>query len=590
MKDFAALVLDRQIATSQQLNELVDEAASEPLYYRLAKRFPDQEQAIWSTLAEYLGIALIEPAQFAFDPSLANLIPANLAHAHGIVPLHRHGNQLDIALADPRQMENVDELPLLLALTQNGTDYTVVPHLARPSHIAELIKRLYGIGADSVHAVMSDPALDLYRTTQSQAIALDAEVSVSEGEEEAIIRFVNQLLLDAVRLGASDIHLEPFENRLAIRYRVDGMLQSEPTPAHIKHLESAIISRIKIMANLDITEKRRPQDGQIRLEAQGRPIDVRVSVLPTVYGQGLSLRILDRQTTFRHLDQLGMPEGILTPYRRVLELPYGLALVTGPTGSGKTTTLYACLNAIASPQINVITVEDPIEYRLEGITQIQVNPAIGLTFANLLRSILRHDPDVLMIGEIRDADTAAIAISSALTGHLVFSTLHTNDACSAPIRLLEMGLESYLVSSALSAVLAQRLVRLLCEHCCKPLAPDAVLPALPVELGPEASVFSPGQCERCRRTGYQGRTGLFELLLPDDALRQMILHQEPVARIRRQATQSGLQSLLQQGMNLVRQGRTTLTEVLRVAQDPQLLLRNELSQGATAQVEQEEQS
>ena len=381
-----------------------------------------------------------------------------------------------------------------------------------------------------------------------------------------VIRLVNMLIRNAVRERASDIHIEPLERELRVRYRVDGVLHEVPAPA--KRLHPAIVSRIKIMANLDITERRKPQDGRIKVRILGREVDIRVSIIPTVFGESVVMRLLDRTAMNFTLKDLGMLTGDLEKFDRLIKIPYGIILATGPTGSGKTTTLHAALKRIYSPERKIVTIEDPVEYQLEGVTQIQVNPAVGLTFATGLRSILRHDPDVIMVGEIRDHETAEIAIHSALTGHLVFSTLHTNDAPGAITRLIEMGIEPFLVASSVEGVLAQRLVRKICPRCKEPYRPsqavwDYLVQQGFVEAGEPILRHGRG-CNECRFTGYSGRTGIFELLVMDDELRDLVLRKASSHEIRAAAMEKGMRTLYQDGMLKVALGITTVEEVERV--------------------------
>ncbi len=584
MKDFEAFLLEKGIVQPAQLEQVStsESEAADPIYYRLLRKFPELEDTIWQGLADFMQMELVDPAKLKLEPHLSRLVPARVAHRYSIAPIARKGLILDVALADPRQFDKCDEFSMLLNPLGQGQSLTVVPFLAKPSDVAKIIKAAYGIGADTVQDMIDDQATNKNGETVIKLEGpeiVDLTKADEVGEDAAIIRFVNQLLLEAVKIGASDIHLEPFEDTLRVRYRLDGILQTEPVPERIKNLEAAIISRLKIMSNLDIAEKRLPQDGQIRLTVMGRPIDVRVSVLPTMFGQGLALRLLDRQITFRRLDSLGIPEDYLCVYHEVLQLSHGVILVTGPTGSGKTTTLYASLNELNNLSRKIITVEDPIEYQVEGITQIQVKPAIGLDFANILRNILRHDPDIIMIGEIRDSDTARIAISAAMTGHLVFSTLHTNDAPSAPVRLLEMGLVPYLVSSSLEAVIAQRLVRLLCPQCREEVTDKKVLPPEFQKLIVDDRVYVSRGCPVCRHSGYQGRTAIFEMFSLDDAIRQLILHQAHANQIREKARDLGMRTLQESGLEKVKRGFTSIAEVYRVARDETVdmrtLMRNE---------------
>lgn len=583
MKDFRSFLLDGRVVEPELLERICrsDTAESEPLYYRLLRERPELEERIWRALAEFLDVELIDPASVSVDPGLIELVPARLAHRHCIVPICRRGNRLEVAMADPRQFAKSDELAVLLSRRENGTaltggSLTVLGRLARPSDIAGLIRSVYGIGAETVADALDIESATVLSVLGPEVVDLTAD-SQESGQDAAIIRFVNQLLLEAVKIGASDIHLEPFEDEFKVRYRVDGMLQSEPVPARLKHLESAIISRIKIMARLDIAEKRLPQDGQIRLMVMGRAIDVRLSVLPTMFGQGLVLRLLDRQVAFRSLDNLGISADYLDLYRSVLHLSHGVILVTGPTGSGKTTTLYASLSEISREDRKVITVEDPIEYQLAGVSQVQVRPEIDLTFANVLRNILRHDPDIIMVGEIRDRTTAQIAISAAMTGHLVFSTLHTNDAASAPVRLLDMGLEPYLVSSALEAVIAQRLIRLLCVNCRRPSSPqEAIDPEVRQVLG-DVCLYRRDGCPECRDSGYRGRTAIFEMFTLNDRIRELIVNRSGASQIRAEAIGLGMRTLYDNGLDKVRDGLSSLAEVYRVARDETIDMRSHMS-------------
>jgi general secretion pathway protein E/type IV pilus assembly protein PilB len=391
-------------------------------------------------------------------------------------------------------------------------------------------------------------------------------------EDASIIKFVNQVLSEAIDRRATDVHFEPFEDALRVRYRVDGVLQEANIPPEVRQFHPAIVSRLKILSRLDIAEKRLPQDGRILLKVAGREVDVRVSVIPMLHGEAVVLRLLDRGAMLLGLQSLGMADHDLAVFEGVLALPHGIMLVTGPTGSGKTTTLYAGLSRINDVARKIITIEDPIEYHLHGINQIQVSTKAGLTFARGLRSILRHDPDVILIGEIRDHETAEIAVQASLTGHLVFSTLHTNDAPGALTRLIDMGIEPYLVASSLEAVLAQRLVRLICAACKESFSPSPEdVDALRKAFGDSApSVLYHGRgCRECQGTGYHGRTGIFETMLVTTEVRSMIVERVSAREVRKVATQQGMRSLREDGWRLVRTGRTTLEEVLRVTKDEQ---------------------
>jgi type II secretory ATPase GspE/PulE/Tfp pilus assembly ATPase PilB-like protein len=394
---------------------------------------------------------------------------------------------------------------------------------------------------------------------------------------------VNQVLQDAIELRASDVHLEPFEDEFRIRYRIDGVLQEVPVPPQIKRFQPAIVSRVKILSHLNIAEKRLPQDGRIKIRVQDNEVDIRVSVIPMLHGEAVVMRLLRQNATLRGMEQLGFGEGILTSFRRVLELPHGIILVTGPTGSGKTSTLYTALNEINDAERKIITIEDPVEYQLKGVNQIQVSEKAGLTFAKGLRSILRHDPDVILIGEIRDQETAQIAVQASLTGHLVFSTLHTNDAPGALTRLVDMGVEPYLVASSLEAVLAQRLVRVLCPKCkTEDKSPAAAAFKTQVGIPLNTPIYAAVGCRECRQTGYYGRQAVFEWMDTSQDIRQMILKNASGDQLREAARKNGMRTLAEDGWRIVRMGITTAEEVLRVTKDQSLGIGIEKSATPTA--------
>jgi len=501
----------------------------------------------------------LDPA--SVDPELLARVPMQFARRNVLLPLRREDTEVVVAVADPRALGPLDDLRVLYG--------TPVRALVAPAEVvSEAINRAYDLASGNAADLMGDldeQRLDLIATE------LEEPRDLLETDDEApIIRLVNSLLFQAVKDRASDIHIEPFERTLAVRFRIDGILYDVISPP--KRFQPIITSRVKIMAGLNIAEKRLPQDGRLRTKVAGKDIDVRVSVVPTAFGERVVLRLLDRSATLLGLAELGLTGRNLALVDRLIRQSHGIVLVTGPTGSGKTTTLYAALSTINSTERNIITIEDPIEYQLHGVGQIQVNPKIDLTFASGLRSILRQDPDVIMVGEIRDGETAEIAIQAALTGHLVFSTLHTNDSFSAVTRLVEMGTEPFLVSSSVIAVMAQRLVRRVCDGCRRPLA-DPTPEAL-AEIGVTvASVTGrtlyatgPG-CERCKHTGYRGRTGIHELLVMDDDVRSCIMKNADAAEIRRVATAHGMPTLRDDGAGKVLAGETTIEEILRVTQD-----------------------
>jgi len=472
------------------------------------------------------------------------------------VPLSFEGNVLEIAIADPDDYSTIQALEI----SQNCRVKSLI---GRDEDILETLERLYGIHSKSIDTIIDEADKDIDEILTEE---FENESQLRDLAQEApIIRLVNRLIARAVEDKASDIHFEPYEKSFRVRYRLDGLLQEVESPP-VK-LQAAIISRIKIMAKLDIAERRRPQDGRIKLKVGDKEIDFRVSTIPTHHGESLVMRILDRESLVLDLCKLGFPDELMEEYDRLIHQPYGMVLVTGPTGSGKTSTLYTTLDKINSPEFKIMTLEDPIEYQLEGINQIQVNPKINFTFAGGLRSIVRQDPDIILVGEIRDRETAEIAIQSALTGHLLFSTLHTNDSAGAITRLLDMGVENYLLSSTLLGILAQRLVRVICSHCKEEEEPDVkILQSMQISRKEiDSMTFYRGKgCDECRFTGYRGRIAIFEYLPVDEGIRKKIDLQTGTDKIREAALAGGMQTLRQNGWNKVRDGVTTVSEVLRV--------------------------
>ncbi|HEX7896995.1 MAG TPA: type II secretion system ATPase GspE [Planctomycetota bacterium] len=511
-----------------------------------------REDDVLKALSEQTRVPYVDLTTVEIDPSLVPPGGVKTVFQRKVLPLERQNGTLKVAVSDPLDLEALDDLRLVLKLR-------VQPVLAKASEIDRLLKKHFGVAADEVHR-MVDQAKDDVQVVKDAAQEADESALA---EDAALVKFVNQIFSEAVRDRASDIHVEPMEEELRIRYRIDGVLHRIPIPGEIKRFQAAIVSRLKIMSGLNIAEKRLPQDGRIKLKAVGKEIDVRVSVIPNVWGEGVCLRLLDRANMAVSLEELGMPPDVLGRFKRLIEEPHGILLVTGPTGSGKTTTLYAALQKINKVEDKIITVEDPVEYQLSGIKQIHVNPKTGLTFGGALRAILRHDPDIIMIGEIRDLETAEIAVQSALTGHLVFSTLHTNDAPTAITRLVDMGLEPFLVASTIEGLMAQRLVRRICKRCkYESKASDLEAASL---LPPDIkSVWRGKGCEDCRGTGYKGRQGVFELLEVDDALREMILKREGANRLKKYAIEHGMKTLRDDGWDRVRAGVTTAEEVLRI--------------------------
>ncbi len=510
------------------------------------------EDEVLLALSEQTRIPYVDLSTVEIDPAIINPASVKTVFQRKVLPLDRTNGTMRVAVSDPLDLEVLDDLRLILRAK-------IQPVLAKPAEIDRLIKKHYGVAADEVHRMVDAARADVMVVKEGEAAADDASLA----EDAALVKFVNQIFTEAVRDRASDIHVEPMEDELRIRYRIDGVLHKIPIPPEIKRFQLAIVSRLKIMSNLNIAEKRLPQDGRIKLNALGKEIDVRVSVIPNVWGEGVCLRLLDRANMAISLEELGMPPQVLKEFRQLITEPHGILLVTGPTGSGKTTTLYAALQKINKVEDKIITVEDPVEYQLPGIKQIQMNAKIGLTFGNGLRAILRHDPDIIMIGEIRDLETAEIAVQSALTGHLVFSTLHTNDAPTAITRLVDMGLEPFLVSSTIEGLMAQRLVRRICKRCkVEAKASDNEFSALfPADV---KSYFRGTGCEECRGTGYKGRQGVFELVVVDGALREMILRRDGANVLKKHCVDHGMKTLRDDAWDRVRAGITTPDEVLRI--------------------------
>jgi len=495
-------------------------------------------------------------SEYPKEPVVIDSLSDKMMKKSRFVPLMIGKDFLRIAMADPDDFYTIDALRLAYGLRIDAV-------MGKEADILDVIERLYGTGSQSLETIIEEAGKDVYELS-SEGVE-DADHLRDLASEAPIIRLVNRLIFNAVEQRASDIHFEPFETEFKARYRIDGVLHDVEAPP--KRLQAAIISRVKIMAKLDIAERRLPQDGRIKLKIADKEIDFRISTIPTLFGESLVMRILDRETLILDLEKLGFPEDIYEKYTELVSQPYGMVLVTGPTGSGKTSTLYTTLAKINAPENKIITLEEPVEYQLSGVNQIQVNPKIGMTFANGLRSIVRQDPDIILVGEIRDRETAEIAIQSALTGHLLFSTLHTNDAAGAVTRLLDMGVESFLLSSTLLGVLAQRLVRVICPHCKAPAKPDKkLLDSMGVspEEASGITFFSGKGCEECRYTGFKGRTAIFEYLPVDDEVRREITSRSSTERIKDIAMKKGFLTLRQDGWRKVKKGVTTIAEVLKV--------------------------
>jgi general secretion pathway protein E/type IV pilus assembly protein PilB len=507
-------------------------------------------------IAETMGLPYADLEGASVTPDVCALLARRLVVRYRVFPIEYDGRVLKVATSAPYNLRALDELRALAAIE-------IEPVVAAPESIRKAIDQHYGVGADTVDTLVdSGNGVSILEESGS-----GSDITAIN-EEATLIRFVNQVLVEALRLRATDVHLEPFENRMLVRYRIDGALCDAPIPEEASRFQRAIVSRIKIMSNLNIAETRLPQDGRLKLMVHGREIDVRVSIIPMLFGEGVVLRLLDKSNLFFSLEKLGMAADTLDRFKEIITRPHGIFLVTGPTGSGKTTTLYAALEKIRSPELKMITIEDPIEYQLDGVNQIQVKPEISFDFAEGLRRILRHDPDVIMVGEIRDRETAETAIQAAMTGHLVFSTLHTNDAAGALTRLVHMGIEPYLVGSSVEAVMAQRLVRNLCPSCKAPeTSHEAIEIAKKAAAGRSFALFKAVGCRDCRGTGYFGRQGVFELLSIDDAVRDMVLERAPSTHIRRYAIREGMRTLRDDGWLKAFDGFTTVAEVIRVSRE-----------------------
>ncbi|MEI6350466.1 MAG: GspE/PulE family protein [Verrucomicrobiota bacterium] len=544
------LFVDQGIVNRSQVDDITQEIANsgKSAHDALIDFGVISEEEFYPVIAQALGTECVDLTGFEPPVEVLRLIPAGLARLHGAFPLGKNDTALTVALVDPITPQVQEDLRFAL-----GKDIYVV--VAPTIQIENLISEHYGADAASLDEVLSE-------------LGHSIEVGPGTGEAEAnstpIIRFVDLVLAQAIHDRASDIHFEPFETEFKIRYRVDGALyEMSPPPIH---LALPVISRIKVMANLNIAERRLPQDGRIQLNLSGRQIDLRVSTLPTQFGESVVLRVLDRSSVNLSLEKLGMPDYIYNYILHTIEKPNGIFIVTGPTGSGKTTTLYACLNQINTIDSKILTAEDPVEFDIEGIVQVPVQESIGLTFARVLRAFLRQDPDRIMVGETRDVETAQISIQASLTGHLVFTTLHTNDAPGAITRIIDMGVEPFMISASLEGVLAQRLIRKICTHCRTPYEPnEAVLSQLGLsahDIGDKNFYYGKG-CDQCNHTGYKGRKGIYELLHMTDPLRELVNQRAPSVVLRQKAIELGMATLRQDGLRCIYDGETTIEEVLK---------------------------
>lgn len=539
------ILVESGILTQEKLNDALDaqKQSKKKMGDILIEMGYITEQQLIEVLEFQLGIPHVSLYKYNIDRSIVNIIPEKLAFQYQVIPIRKNNNKLTVAMADPLDYFAIDDLRMT-------TGFQIEPVIASKDELANVISRYYGI-QETVNEIMQQ--LPKEEEDEEQINTEDAPVS----------RMVNQIIRNAILQQASDIHFDPQENDFRVRFRVDGVLRTEQSLS--KHMQSIITARLKIMSRLNIAEKRLPQDGRLKMEIDYRTIDIRVSTLPTIYGEKVVLRILDLSQAIMQIEHLGFTKENTRIFRQMFNKAFGLILVTGPTGSGKTSSLYAALNELNKDIVNIITIEDPVEYQLQGINQIQVNDKIGLTFARGLRSILRQDPNIIMVGEIRDTETAEMAIRSAMTGHLVLSTIHTNDAISSISRLIDMGIEPFLVSSSLSGVVAQRLVRKVCNECAEEYTPTLEEKMLLDQYNINISKVKKGKgCSKCNKTGYKGRTAIHELVLIDDNIKQMIVNKEADSVYRNYLREKGYVTIIEDGLDKVRQGITTVSEIISV--------------------------
>lgn len=559
------LLVSKGLLTKKQKSELEVKLSQVPASD--SKNFEDyliqndivSEDNLLKAYSDHLGRPFIDLSQHPIDPQSISQVPFKFANQYTVIPVKLEEGVLTVALRDPFDVSIIDQLN---TFTRLNIDVVI----SKAEDIQTAIQFHYGTGAETVDRLVQNRASE-----GAAAPLVESETDMFAVTDDASMeKYVNQLLMDAFAERATDIHIEPFRDRLQIRYRIDGILHEAKAPKEIQKLHLAIISRLKVMANLNISEKRKPQDGRCKFTVQNQEIDLRLSTYPTLYGEGMSIRLLNRSSSLIGLKQVGLQDDHYQQITELLKKPNGIILVTGPTGCGKTTTLYSCISQIADTKIRIVTLEDPIEYQMDGINQIQTDPKVGLTFAEGFRSILRQDPDVILIGEIRDSETAQIAIRAALTGHLVLSTLHTNNALASVARLLDLNIEPFLLTNTLKAVMAQRLVRRICSHCKEKYVPAKSMLSMfdfVKKSDLESTVFYRGKgCEQCHNTGYYGRVALFELMTLDDRLNELIAKGNSKVELKKQADESGMKTLREDGFNKIREGLTTADEVIRVVE------------------------
>ncbi len=551
------ILIEKGIITQEQLDEaLVKQEETGDLLgaVLLGLGFVDEETMFLPIVAGQVGVDFVDLKKKNPSKEALAMIPAKFATHYKVIPVDYQNNTLILAMTNPSDIQTLDEVSLVV-------NARISPVLASEKYIVEAIRKYYGVGAETIEKMMD--------TVDDTSIVETIDNIEETNSEASISKFLNQMLLEAYRDRATDIHIEPFEKDLQIRYRVDGILYDAKVPSNIYHFKDAINSRIKILSNLNIAEKRMPQDGRFKVRVGRMDLDLRVSFLPTAYGESVVLRILNTAQLFQFED-LSLSDQERSILEGMVTKSHGIVFITGPTGSGKTTTLYSCLSRINTEEKKIITIEDPVEYQLKGITQIQINPSIGLSFAHGLRSMLRHDPDVMMVGEVRDIETAEISIQVALTGHLVFSTLHTNDAATGVARLIDMGVEPYLITSTVECFIAQRLIRVLCPKCKQPVKNfEEVAQEYKNYLGQgkETPVYYSKGCEDCKNTGYQGREAVYEMLLINEDISKVIMERATADQIKEKAVELGMRTLAMSGWEKVKRGVTTPEEVIRVTQE-----------------------
>ena len=552
------ILLRRGLLDEDQLRQSRSQAnGTSIIESAIQQGFVKEEDAL-RALAEEVGLDYVDLREADVDLSLLAMFPQKLIYRHSLFPISRDNGSLTVATSNPLDLYPLDEAAAVTGLS-------IIPVVAEKIEIAKLVKKHLGVGSETVEGLMAARGDDDDDVQLLEDIETDGSELSEQAQEASVIRLVNEILVEAIDSRASDVHVESQSAGLVIRYRIDGILHTQQVPPEINRFQAAIISRLKIMARLNIAEKRLPQDGRIKLKVHGREIDIRLSVIPMIHGESLVMRILDKGAMKFDLQNLGMDPHTYKLYSEIIRLPHGIILVTGPTGSGKTTTLYSSLLEIRSPENKIITTEDPVEYQLDGINQIQVHPKIGLTFAASLRSILRHDPDIVLVGEIRDAETAENAIQASLTGHTVFSTLHTNDAAGAFTRIVDMGIEPFLVASTVEGIMAQRLVRRLCPHCKEAFRPhtDDLPNDFPWDKLGDGKLYRAVGCRNCRNVGYSGRFGIYELLVTTEDVRQLAHDRVSSFEIKKAALRNGMRTLRMDAWDKAIQGQTTVEEVMR---------------------------